>query len=234
MSGWNPSQAAKAITAPAERGLAGMIAVAPLKGLVLAGGSSERMGIDKAAMELDGISLLDRAVQLLRAELDDVRVSVRTDQLLEPVRSRYPTIVDQLQNSGPAAGILAAHLSAPQAAWLVVACDMPLLNAVTLRLLLAERDPARDATALCTSPLADPEPLCAIYEPATLAAFHTQANTGNLSPRAWLTRARVKKLTAQDPNVLSNTNTTEEFERIRQQLRTQQQTFGPAKGKIND
>lgn len=192
---------------------------APLKGLVLAGGSSRRMGSDKATLQLDGATLLERATGLLRSLLDDVWVSVRTDQLQMPVRSAYPLISDQLENSGPAAGILAAHLHTPNAAWLVVACDLPLLDADTLRLLIDGRDNSLDATALAVSAAADPEPLCAIYEPATLAAFQAQATMGNLSPRAWLKHARVRILVAPDPNALCNANTDAEFQRISEQLK---------------
>jgi molybdopterin-guanine dinucleotide biosynthesis protein A len=206
-----------------------MIERAPLKGLVLAGGNSRRMGSDKAALELEGITLLDRAVGLLRSQLDDVWVSVRADQKQLPVRSVYPLLEDRLENSGPAAGILAAHAHAPQAAWLVVACDLPLLDAATLRFLIDGRDSSLDATALVASAAADPEPLCAIYEPVTLAAFQAQASTGNLSPRAWLKHARVRLLVAPDANALRNANTDAEFQRISEQLRERAKSpSGPA------
>jgi len=192
---------------------------APLKGLVLAGGHSRRMGTDKAALELQGSTLLDRAVNLLRSQLDDVWVAVRPDQAHMAVRNAYPLLEDRLQNVGPAAGILAAHEYAPQAAWLVVACDMPMLDAATLRCLINGRDSSQDATALVASAAADPEPLCAIYEPVTLASFHAQAGTGMLSPLAWLKQARVRLLVVRDAGALLNANTYDELQRINEQLR---------------
>jgi len=177
------------------------------------------MGSDKAALRLEGSTLLDRAVTLLRSELDDVWVGVRPDQVHMSVRHTYPLLEDRLQNVGPAAGILAAHAHAPQAAWLVVACDMPMLDAATLRFLIAGRDNALDATALAASAVADPEPLCAIYEPVTLASFHAQAGPGMLSPLAWLKQARVRLLVVRDAGALLNANTYDELQRINEQLR---------------
>ena len=177
------------------------------------------MGSDKAALELQGSTLLDRAVNLLRSQLEDVWVAVRPGQAHMAVRNVYPLLEDRLQNIGPAAGILAAHEHAPHAAWLVVACDMPMLDAATLRLLIAGRDIALDATALTAAAAADPEPLCAIYEPATLASFHAQAGTGMLSPLACLKYARVRLLVVPDAGALANANTHAEFQRIDEQLR---------------
>ena len=53
---------------------------------------------------------------------------------------------------GPIAGIAAAQARwRPGAAWLVLACDLPNLDAHTLAHLLAHRDPARIATAYRSS-----------------------------------------------------------------------------------
>jgi len=192
---------------------------APLKGLVLAGGSSRRMGSDKALLELEGVPLLARAVALLRSLLDDVRVAVRPDQVNSPARSSYPVIEDYPGLQGPAAGILGAHAAEPQYAWLVIACDMPLLDSNALRCLIEGRDGSMDATALAVAPGADPEPLCAIYEPVTLAAFLARAGAGNLSPRHWLKTVKVRLLLPPDTSVLLSANTGEDFQRISERLR---------------
>ncbi|MBV8853916.1 MAG: NTP transferase domain-containing protein, partial [Sinobacteraceae bacterium] len=70
-----------------------------------------------------------------------VYVSVRPDQVTDPGRRAYPCIVDELTEAGPIGGILAAQHAHPQVAWLVLACDLPFLDASTLQHLIAERDP---------------------------------------------------------------------------------------------
>ena len=94
-------------------------------------------------------------------------VSVRAEQASDPVRADLPQIVDQPRSQGPIAGIAAAQAAHPEAAWLVVACDLPFLSRATLDHLLAHRDPSRLATAYRSSHDGLPEPLCAIYEPAS-------------------------------------------------------------------
>jgi molybdopterin-guanine dinucleotide biosynthesis protein A len=140
---------------------------APVYGLVLAGGRSTRMRSDKAALSYQGHSQLERAMALLGAQLPRTFVSVRAEQADDPLRARFPRIIDRQQNIGPIAGVLAAQAEHPGSAWLVLACDLPLLDAPTLAHLLAERDPRRVATAYRSSHDGLPEPLCAIYEPAS-------------------------------------------------------------------
>ena len=183
-----------------------MNAPAPLYGLVLTGGRSRRFGRDKAAFEIAGETLLQRTVELLAPLVAELRVSVRPDQVSESHRAAYPLLVDQLAD-GPGAGLLAAHAHAPAAAWLVLACDLPRLNAELLLQLIEARDPGRAATAFRSPVNGRPEPLCAIYEPATLAAFRRQVDAGaKASPRDLLEAADVALIDAQQPSALTNMN----------------------------
>jgi molybdopterin-guanine dinucleotide biosynthesis protein A len=196
-----------------------MTNVAPLHGLVLAGGKSQRMQTDKAALELGGISLLERAMGLLCTELAQVYVSVAASQSGNTLRSGYPQIVDQFEKQGPAAGLLSAHLHDPDAAWLVVACDMPMLTSAAINQLLVARDATMAATAWALDGEEGAEPLCAIYEPATLAAFleHVVAG-GNPSPRAWLAAAATLLLEQPADVKLAGVNTPAEFASVREQM----------------
>ena len=81
---------------------------APLRGLVLSGGHSTRMRQDKAALAIAGVSQLQRAAGLLTGQGLAVSVSVRADQTSDPLRARYPQIIDAGDVQGPAAGLLAA------------------------------------------------------------------------------------------------------------------------------
>ena len=103
-------------------------ALAPLYGLVLAGGASRRMGQDKAALALHGRPQLDWACDTLARHCERVFVSIRADQQDDPVRRGRPVIVDVHDGAGPIAGIAAAQAAHPDSAWLVLACDLPFVD----------------------------------------------------------------------------------------------------------
>ncbi|HUN24973.1 MAG TPA: NTP transferase domain-containing protein [Steroidobacteraceae bacterium] len=183
----------------------------PLYGLVLAGGRSTRMHRDKAALEYRGVSELERAMALIERYVERAFVSVRRDQLTDPVRARFARIADTHEGLGPIAGLLAAQAEFPHAAWLVVACDLPLLDAATLDELERARRPERQATAFRSTHDGLPEPLCAIYEPASGAALAAYVASGRQCPRKFLLQADVELLEQPNPRALDNINTPEEY-----------------------
>ncbi len=185
---------------------------APLFGLVLAGGASTRMQRDKAALAYAGKPQLLRACELLQAVCAQTFISVRADQTDDPVRAALPQIVDRPGGHGPIAGIHAAQAQHPQAAWLILACDLPYLDGETLAHLIAQRDPVRLATAYRSSHDGMPEPLCAIYEPHGHAALVGYIEGGGRCPRKFLMGADVSLLAQPKPRALDNINTVAEYD----------------------
>jgi molybdopterin-guanine dinucleotide biosynthesis protein A/molybdopterin converting factor small subunit len=194
----------------------------PVHGLVLAGGHSTRMTRDKALLSYAGETQLERAMRLLAGLGIPAWVSVRPDQTAEPARARHPQVIDAIDGAGPAAGILAAQAHTPDAAWLVLACDLPFLDAATLGELLHQRDPTRLATAFRSAHDGLPEPLCAIYEPASREPLRTAVANGNTCPRRFLKRAAAESavalLTLPRPEALDNVNTPDERTAAAQRL----------------
>lgn len=186
-------------------------AVPPLYGLVLAGGRSTRMQRDKAALEYAGSSQLERAAELLTPLVERVFVSVRSDQTGDPLRARFAQIVDSGEVEGPIAGIIAAQSRFPDAAWLVLACDLPLLDPRTLEHLLRSRQPDRQATAYRSSHDGLPEPLCAIYEPSSREALRAYIAGGRDCPRKFLINSDAELLDQPAPGALDNVNTPQEY-----------------------
>lgn len=186
-------------------------AAAPLYGLVLAGGRSTRMQRDKAALEYAGRSQLERAVDLLAPLVEQVFVSVRRDQSGDPLRARFAQIVDTGEVAGPIAGIMAAQSRHPDVAWLVLACDLPLLDEQTLAHLLRSRRPEAQATAYRSSRDGLPEPLCAIYEPSSRAALRAHVASGRDCPRKFLLNADAALIDQPDPGALDNVNTPDDY-----------------------
>ncbi len=184
---------------------------APLYGLVLAGGRSARMGRDKAALAAEGRTQLERAMTLLAPHVERAFVSLGADQRSDPLRAGFPQIVDRHVNLGPIAGLLAAQAQYPDHAWLVLACDLPLLDATTLAHLLEARAPSREATAYRSSHDGLPEPLCAVYEPSSHARLAAYVAGGRDCPRKFLMGADVALLDEPNPRALDNANTPEEY-----------------------
>jgi len=184
--------------------------VTPLFGLVLAGGRSLRMRADKAAIAYGGRPQLAEAFDLLSRHLRGAWISVRADQSGEALRASYPQIVDGSVGQGPIAGIIAAQAQHPEAAWLVLACDLPRLDDATLAALIAGRDANRVATAFRSRHDGLPEPLCAIYEPRSRELILAQVSAGRHCPRKFLLEHDALLLEPVSPAALDNANTPED------------------------
>lgn len=193
------------------------MSAAPLHGLLLCGGASRRMRHDKAQLNYGGEPQLLRAWQLLTAVTERTFVSVRDSQREEPLRASLPQLIDTYDAVGPVAGILSAHDAFPEAAWLVIACDLPLLDETTLRTLIAARDPAKEATAFASRFDGLPEPLCTLWEPSIQQRLKQRYEAGSHCPRKVLIQADVRLLPAPG-NALDNINTPQEFEQMQRQL----------------
>ena len=189
----------------------------PVHGLLLSGGASRRMQRDKAHVAYRGEPQLVRAWRLLSEVTERTFVSARDDQRGDPLRAGLPLIVDRYDSIGPAAGILSAQDAYPGVAWLVVACDLPLLDLGTLQHLLGRRDPAADATAFASRHDGLPEPLCAIWEPASRALLRRRYDAGEYCPRKALIRSNTTLLPPPG-DALDNINTPADAEQMRSAL----------------
>ena len=183
----------------------------PLFGLVLAGGASTRMRTDKAALQYHGQPQLQWAFELVAKFCAASFVSVRPDQRSDAARASHPQIVDRQPGIGPIAGISAALLEQPKAAWLVLACDLPFLTEHALEHLIAHRDASKIATAYRSAHDGLPEPLCAIWEPAAREPVLAYLATGKQCPRKFLINSDTKLLDLPESQALDNVNTVDEF-----------------------
>lgn len=188
-----------------------MSAARPLFGLVLAGGKSRRMGRDKALLDHNGQSQLAFAVHLLDEHVDQVFVSTRAEQRDESERRQFAQIIDHYEGIGPAAGILSAMDEHPDADWLVVACDLPNIDTLTIRELLQHRTCEHPFVAFASSHDGLPEPLCALYLDGSEALVRKFVEDGVHCPRKMLIRSSTLLLEQPDPHALDNVNTVDDL-----------------------
>jgi molybdopterin-guanine dinucleotide biosynthesis protein A len=184
-------------------------AIPPLYGLVLAGGKSQRMGRDKGQINYHGQAQRIYMADILNKFCEKTFLSVRAK---EENTENYPFLIDSFTGLGPFGAITSAFRQAPNAAWLVVACDLPLLDEATLATLVHNRNPSSVATAF-NSPVNEfPEPLICIWEPKSYPILMQFLTQGFSCPRKVLINSDVALLDAPNGEKLMNVNRPEEME----------------------
>lgn len=138
-------------------------------GVALAGGSSRRMGRDKALVRVAGENLVASTVRRLSGVCAEVLVADGGRGILAGVLS-----VDDGPGAGPVAGILGAAAARPGRDLLVLACDLPRVPEALLTALVGAG--AGDWVVPCWDH--GIEPLCALYRPGALAALADRVGEG--------------------------------------------------------
>ena len=188
-----------------------------LNGLVLAGGKSIRMGFDKANIKWHEKEQQYYVADLLKEVCQNVFISCRPGQGNE-INSNYKALEDTFTGLGPYGGILSAFRQEPNAAWLVVACDLPLLDSQTLDCLKTQRNISSMATAFESPYNHFPEPLVTIWEPKSYPVLLSFLSQGYNCPGKALRNMDTTVINIPDPEKLSNVNTPADFEKVRQAL----------------
>ncbi|MGZ4428028.1 MAG: molybdenum cofactor guanylyltransferase [Nocardioidaceae bacterium] len=139
-----------------------------LGAVVLAGGQAVRMGgLDKASIEIDGVTLLERA---LAATMSAVEVVVVGEQV--PTTRPVTWTREDPAGGGPAAGLLAGldRFLVPPDLLCVLAVDMPRVNAGTVARLTWAVEAAPVDGAVLVDDTGRAQPLAAVYRRTALAA----------------------------------------------------------------
>ena len=174
--------------------------------LILTGGHSRRMGKDKALLKVKGRTILENTVRLIEPYVEEIFVSIREDQANEPIRSAYQNLIDQPNYNGPMAGILSAAFKDSASSWLIVSCDLPLLDNKTIEILIEKRSKANDATVFSTQENKI-EPLCGIYESRLLKKFKNSPEIiEKMSPQLTLMKMDLEIIKPLNNNALYNLN----------------------------
>jgi molybdopterin-guanine dinucleotide biosynthesis protein A len=152
-----------------------MVHRSPLTGLVLCGGTSRRMGRDKATLEHDGRRWIERTVELLDGVCDEVLLACgATPRYADLGRG---LVLDEGTDLGPLAGLAAGLDAARHDRVLAVAVDMQALDRGTL-VALAAAEGGEEADVVAYEVAGRPEPLCAVYHRRVLPAIRAALAAG--------------------------------------------------------
>lgn len=194
-----------------------------MTGVLVAGGTSRRMGRDKRFLELGGQPLLQRALSVLQSLFDEVLVAL-AEPLPQLTGQGYRVVTDLIPNCATLGGLYTGLSSASHPRVLAVGCDMPFLNPAIIRR-LAEY--GRQADVVIPKLATGLQPMHAVYSKACLPHLEQMARAQQFKVQGL---AEVPGLTVKlipekdfldvDPQLLSffNINTPADFEFARKLL----------------
>ena len=187
-----------------------------MKGLVLAGGKSTRMGKDKGTINYHGKPQREFMADVLSQFCSETYISVGNQN--DEFDTIYPIIPDVFLDMGPFGGILSAFKSDPNCAWLVVATDVPMVNETVIKQLVKERNASALATCFHNKTSGFPEPLITIWEPRAYPRLLEFMANGYNCPRKVLINSFVHQINPVEQEVLFNVNTPEELKSVKAKL----------------
>ncbi|MDQ3535729.1 MAG: NTP transferase domain-containing protein, partial [Bacteroidota bacterium] len=191
--------------------------VPEIKGLILAGGKSSRMKQDKSLLQYHDKSQIEHTFDLLYPFCKETFISIPAEQK-DKVPGSLEIIEDAFLHLGPYGAILSAFRKDPQAAWLVIACDLPFLDSEALNHLINNRNPSSIATAFLDSEKQFPEPLITIWEPKSYFKLLYFLGLGYSCPRKVLINTDCHVIEAPNVKALQNVNYPEEYEAVKNNL----------------
>ena len=186
-----------------------------LSAAILTGGRARRFhGRDKASLPVGGVSILERALGVLRELTPQVL-------LVGGIQPTYPLpdvrfAPDLIPRTGALGGLYTALTVAPTDRVVVVACDMPFLTVPFLKWIATMQPDTdarvpRDAHGL--------HPLCACYRREAAEHFRARIEAGSLGVIDALSGVRVQEVSLDkdggfdpDSRLLYNVNTPGDYE----------------------
>jgi len=186
-----------------------------IKGLLLAGGASSRMGQPKALLPYQGEVQLFRAARLLQPFCTSLYLSCQATQTAVYRQAGWEAAIleDQPRYGaiGPMNGVLTAFDAHP-GPWLVLGCDYPLLQEQDLQLLLTSRKENQLAVAFDTA--TGLEPLLTLYEASSEHPLRSFWEKGQQSLRYFLSSHPIQRVPPPQPGRLQSIDTPEHYHSV--------------------
>lgn len=177
-----------------------------LTAVILAGGSSRRLGRDKVLELIEGKSLFERVVERVQLLTDKILIVTSREETDLRIGRGFNIHVDIYPGKGPLGGIYTGLVHSSSFHNLFVACDMPFLNTELLNYMVKlSSDFDAVVPRLEEGKL---EPLHAIYTKECLSSVESQLRAGNLEAYSFFDMVRVRYVELAeserfDPELLS-------------------------------
>ncbi len=164
-----------------------------IRGYVLAGGKSSRMGSDKALLNMEGRTAIERQCEILETFCAQ-GVFIAGARSSELSKFSWPVIQDSMLDQGPLFGIISALQHAENGIAVILAVDLLAISTADITAVLAAcpQDVVSECDVFFAQSKQDPsehgaQPLCAAWRvESSLAVLSQQLEQGQRSVmKAW-------------------------------------------------
>ncbi|GGA42725.1 molybdenum cofactor guanylyltransferase [Paenibacillus physcomitrellae] len=166
-------------------------------GIILAGGQSQRMGQNKALLQIGGRTVIGTIIEAMSPVCGQMVVSSMHPELYE--FTGLPVIPDRYEGAGPLAGIHAALNYSGQEWNLVCSCDHPFASRTLFEGLIDLAEQA-DESVEAVIPVYEGriQPLVAVYRRRSYAQLDYGLEQGERRVLDWINRLNVKQIEIGD------------------------------------
>jgi molybdopterin-guanine dinucleotide biosynthesis protein A len=188
--------------------------------IILAGGSSSRMKVDKALLPVSGTSLIEAVALNISPYFKEIIISARSEE--EYRFLPYKTVADKEPGQGPFMGILCGLEASSNDINFVIACDIPEINTAFLEELIQHAK--HYEIVVPVTPDNKYEPLFAFYNKSLVPRITTLLSKKIRQIFQLYPMATLKKVPLKDTGWLYNLNTTSDYQNY---LKTQEALIKP-------
>jgi len=182
--------------------------------IIMAGGSSHRMGTDKSVLPIEGQPMVEHICEQLRNSFTQILISANDVEKLAFLG--FEVIKDKIPGQGPLMGIASALEASANELNFVVACDIPHINLGCVREMLMEAVRSGVDVVVPTTGDERYEPLFAVYRKSVLEAINEVLSSGGCKISDVFTRCRVRYIELGDAEWFTNLNTTAEYKEFQE------------------
>ncbi|MDX8338341.1 molybdenum cofactor guanylyltransferase [Draconibacterium sp. IB214405] len=178
--------------------------------IILAGGKSKRMGTDKALLELDGETLLQRSINLCKPFSSELLISSNHQS---HTTFGYRVVEDEIKNCGPIGGIYSCLKQSSNDWNLVLSVDAAYVDSNFLEFLLSNTG---DSDAVVPFTEKGAEPLIALYNKSMCPTMEIKLKSGDYRMQNLLKEANTNwldagKLLEKNNRLFTNLNRPEDL-----------------------
>ena len=190
-----------------------------LYGLIVCGGESSRMGVDKSLLDYHGKPQRYYIYTMLRTICDEAFISCTTEQA-KSIDKSFNVITDAsaYAGHGPMAALLSAFDRYPGTDWLVTGCDYPFITRNSLNDFIKTTNRNKTAAAFYNSKENIYDPMLAWYSYLALDEIKKMFARNEYSLQHFLKKGDAEKYSPADNRVMQSVDTREEFEKAKQEL----------------